>query len=284
MRTKIHRNIARGIRFVLILVLAACASGAPPTATSQPSTASPDSQKAIRLNVFAAASLTAAFGEIGKTFETDHPAVTVVNNFAGSQQLAQQINQGAPADVFASANMAQMTAVITTGEVISGSQQIFVQNLLVVVTPKDSPRKIARLKDLANPGLKLVLADITVPVGSYALTFLNKASKDPSFGASFKTDVLKNVVSYETDVKAVLAKVQLGEADGGIVYTTDAASADQSKVSQLSIPNALNVIASYPIAPINNSPNPDVANAYIAYVLSTQGQAILAKYGFMPPE
>jgi molybdate transport system substrate-binding protein len=254
-----------------------------PSATPLPPTATP-APNAVTLNVFAAASLTAAFGEIGKAFEAANPGVTVVNDFAGSQQLAQQINQGAPADVFASANTAQMTAVITTGEVISGSQQVFVRNLLVVITPKDNPGKIAQLKDLANPGLKLVLADKTVPVGGYALTFLDKASKDASFGADYKANVLKNVVSYENDVKAVVAKVQLGEADAGIVYTTDAASADQSKVSQIAIPNALNVIAVYPIAPVKSSPNPDVANAYIAYVLSAQGQATLAKYGFMAPK
>ncbi len=247
-----------------------------PTPTTAP--------KNITLNVFAAASLTAAFGDIGTAFEAANPGVTVVNNFAGSQQLAQQINQGAPADVFASANTAQMTAVITTGEVISGSQQIFVRNLLVVIYPTDNPGKITKLQDLANPGLKLVLEDKTVPAGAYALTFMDNADKDPTFGAAYKTNVLKNVVSYETDVKAVLAKVQLGEADAGIVYTTDAAAADPGKVSQLAIPDALNVVAKYPIAPVKSSPNPDVAKAYIAFVLGSNGQAILSKYGFMAPK
>jgi molybdate transport system substrate-binding protein len=154
----------------------------------------------------------------------------------------------------------------------------------VVIYPTDNPGKIAKLQDLAKPGLKLVLADKSVPVGAYALTFMDNAAKDPTFTPTYKAGVLKNVVSYETDVKAVLAKVQLGEADAGIVYTTDAASADPGKVTQLAIPNALNVIAKYPIAPVTSSPNPDVAKVYIAYVLSPAGQATLAKYGFMPPK
>jgi molybdenum ABC transporter molybdate-binding protein len=259
----------------------AAPTAVPVALTAQPTdTAAP---KQITLNVFAAASLTAAFGEIGTQFEAANPGVKVVNNFAGSQQLAAQINQGAPADVFASASTAQMTAVITTGEVISGSQQLFTRNRLVVIYPTENPGKITKLQDLANSGLKLVLADKTVPVGAYALTFLDNAVKDASFGADYKTNVLKNVVSYENDVKSVLAKVQLGEGDAGIVYTTDAATADPAKVSQLAIPDALNVIAKYPIAPVKSSVNPESAKAYIAFVLSPSGQTVLAKYGFIPP-
>ncbi len=238
--------------------------------------------KSVTLNVFAAASLTAAFRDIGKTFEAANPGVTVVNNFAGSQQLAQQINQGAPADVFASANQAQMAVVISGGEVTSGTQQIFATNLLTIIYPKDNPAKLSKLQDLANPGLKLVLEDRTVPAGAYALTFLEKASKEPGFGLDFKAKVLNNVVSYENDVKVVLTKVALGEGDAGIVYTTDAAAADPSKVSQIIIPDVLNVVASYPVAPVNNSLNLDLARVYIDYLLSTDGQNILAKYGFIP--
>jgi molybdate transport system substrate-binding protein len=307
---KIQRFSKIGICLAILLAFTACASPTPisvpvvtdPSAAATlipampmavprnlPATASPTQRPAsiatqppaITLNIFAAASLTDAFEEIGKAFEADHPGVTVSNNYAGSQQLAQQINQGAPADVFASANTVQMTTVITTGQVISGRQQTFARNRLVVVVPQANPGKIAQLQDLANPGLTLVLADKVVPVGNYALTFLDKASKDPAFGAGYKANVLKNVVSYENDVKAVLAKVQLGEADAGIVYTTDAASAGTAKVSQLAIPDSLNVIAVYPIAPVKSSPNPETAQAYIDFVLSPSGQAILAKYGFI---
>ena len=179
--------------------------------------------------VFAAASLTEPFGEIGKSFEAAHPGVTVVYNFAGSQQLAQQINAGAPADVFASANKKQMGATIDAGSVISGTQQIFARNRLVVIYPKDNPAGLKDLNDLANPGLKLVLAAKEVPVGQYTLDFLDKAAADPALGTTFKDAVLKNVVSYEDNVKNVLTKVALGEADAGIVYLSDISGADAAR-------------------------------------------------------
>jgi molybdate transport system substrate-binding protein len=263
--------------FVILcaLLLTGCASqpGEVPTSTSP---------GPVNLNVFAAASLTDAFGEIGKTFEAAHPGVTVVFNFAGSQQLAQQINEGAPADVFTSANKKQMGVVIEAGRVISGTQQTFAKNRLVVIFPKDNPTSLKELKDLASAGLKLVIAAKEVPVGQYALDFLDKAVADPAFGVTFKDDVLKNVVSYEENVKSVLTKVALGEADAGIVYLSDISGADADKVGQIDIPDALNVIAIYPIAPVKESKNPELAQAFIDLVLSQEGQDILAKYNFLP--
>ena len=235
----------------------------------------------IDLNVFAAASLTDAFGEIGKLFEADHPEVTAVFNFAGSQQLAQQINEGAPADVFASANKRQMDVVIEAGGIVSGTQQTFAKNRLVVISPKDNPAGLAELQDLAKSDLKLVLAAKEVPVGQYSLDFLDKAVADPAFVATFKDDVLKNVVSYEDNVKAVFTKVALGEADAGIVYLSDISGADADKVSWIDIPDALNVIASYPIAAVKESKIPELAQAFIDLVLSKKGQDILAKYNFI---
>ncbi len=236
----------------------------------------------IDLNVFAAASLTGAFGEIGKIFETAHPGVTVIFNFAGSQQLAQQINEGAPADVFASANNKQMDVVIQAGGITGGTEQTFTKNRLVVIFPKDNPVGLTELKDLSKSGLKLVLAAKEVPVGQYSLDFLDKAAADAGFGTTFKDDVLKNVVSYEDNVKAVLTKVALGEADAGIVYTSDISGQDSEKVGRMDIPDALNVIASYPIAPVNASKNPELTQAFINLVLSQEGQDILAKYNFIP--
>lgn len=133
----------------------------------------------VFVNVFAAASLTDAFNELGKAFAAANPGAKIAFNYAGSQQLAQQIGQGAPADVFASANTAQMDAAIKTGRVVSGTAQTFARNRLVVITPKAGPNPITQLKDLAKPGLKLVLADKSVPVGGYALDFLRKASATP---------------------------------------------------------------------------------------------------------
>jgi molybdate transport system substrate-binding protein len=238
--------------------------------------------QAVDLNIFAAASLTEAFGEIGKLFEANHPGLTVVYNFAGSQQLAQQINAGAPADVFASANKKQMDVVIEAGGVVSGIQQPFAENRLVVIYPKDNPAGLAALKDLAKPDLKIVLAAKEVPVGQYSLDFLDKAIADQMLGMTYKDEVFKNVVSYEENVKAVLAKVALGEADAGIVYLSDISGANGDRVSRIDIPDVLNVIASYQIAPVKESLNPELAQAFVDLVLSQQGQAILAKYNFIP--
>ena len=239
-------------------------------------------QPSSTVNVFAAASLTEAFEEIGTQFEAGHPGVTVVFNFAGSQQLAQQIKEGAPADVFASANNNQMDVLIDAGSVVRGTQQTFAQNRLVLIYPVDNPAGLKGLKDLANPGLKLVFASQEVPVGQYSLEFLDKAVLDPDYGPSYKDEVLANVVSYEDSVRAVLAKVLLGEADAGIVYASDVSPENVSKIGQLDIPDMLNVIASYPIAPVQGSGNAKLAQAFIDLVLAQEGQAILAKYNFVP--
>ncbi len=263
----------------LAAVLLACAEPSPaPTVTA----AALPAPQPVTLNVFAAASLTEAFGELGRQFEADHPGVTVIFNFAGSQTLAQQISDGAPVDVFASASQKPMGTAIQSGRVLTGTAQAFVKNRLVLVAPKANAAGVAQLQDLAKPGLKLVLAAKEVPVGQYALDMLDKAVKDPVFGAAFKDGALQNVVSYENDVKAVLAKVVLGEADAGIVYTSDVSGDNAAKTIQVAIPDALNVIAKYPIAALHDSPNPALAQAFVEAVLSPAGQALLAKYGFIP--
>ncbi len=271
---------------VLALLLAGCATQptATQTATETGVTETPVSaiSEPAVLNVFAAASLTEPFSEIGKVFEANHPVVTAVFNFGGSQQLAQQINEGAPGDVFASANKTQMDAVVEAGGIVNGTEHIFASNRLVVIYPQNNPAGLKELKDLASPGLKLVLAAEEVPVGKYSLEFLDKATADPAFGTTFKDGVLGNVVSYENNVKVVLTKVALGEADAGIVYISDISAEDASKVGRLDIPDALNVIASYLIAPVRASENPDLVQAFIDLVLSQEGQDILAKYNFIP--
>ncbi len=264
---------------IVLLIGSACSPLPVVTETATPQL--PDIET-TELHVFAAASLTDAFSEIGKRFEAAHPGASVVFNFAASQQLAQQISEGAPADVFASANKKQMDVVIEAGEVLSGTQRTFVKNRLVVIFPSDNPAGVAELEDLAKSGLKLVLAAQEAPVGQYSLDFLDKASADPAYGAAFKDDVLKNVVSYEDNVKAVLTKVSLGEADAGIVYTSDITGDMAGKVDRLDIPDGLNVIASYPIATVKESSNPDLAQAFIDLVLLPEGQDILANYGFIP--
>ncbi len=282
------RNKILATLLLAMLALSACAPKATatpvvntPVPTEAPTALPTATAEPVTLTVLAAASLTESFTEIGAAFEAQNPGVTVVFSFAGSQALAEQINQGADVDVFASASKKYMTAVVDGGRVTADDAKTFAQNRLVVIFPKDNPAGLAELKDLAKAGIKLVLAAQAVPVGQYSLDFLDKASADPAFGATFKDDVLKNVVSYEDNVKAVLTKVSLGEADAGIVYVTDITIDANDKVTRIDIPDALNTIATYPIAPISNSKNAEVAKAFVDFVLSTEGQQILAKYNFI---
>jgi molybdate transport system substrate-binding protein len=267
-------------------LLAACGPAAtatpiptsiPPTETPVPPTATPEPRT---LTVFAAASLTDAFTEIGHTFESTHPGVTVALNFAGSQTLSTQLTQGAVADVFASANHTEMDKVVAANLIPQDAPKDFVTNKLLVVLPANNPANVQTLQDLARPGLKLVLADATVPAGKYARQILDNMSKDTTFGSDFSTNVLANVVSNETDVKQVVAKVQLGEADAGIVYISDSVAAPDLKT--IEIPTNFNVVAKYPIAALANAPQPELASEFIAYVLSAEGQGILKKWGFTP--
>jgi len=233
----------------------------------------------VTLTVSAAASLTESFTEIGNLFQAANPGVTVSFNFAGSQELAQQIVQGAPVDVFASANQKQMDVAATEKKIPAETVQNFASNRLVVIYPADNPAGLTQLTDLTKPGLKLVLAGAEVPVGQYSLNFLDAAEKSGQFTAGYKDAVLANVVSYENNVRAVLSKVALGEADAGIVYLTDIGNA-RDKVGTIDIPDDLNVIATYPIAALPDGPQAQLGQAFVKFVLSDEGQQVLSKYGF----
>jgi molybdate transport system substrate-binding protein len=230
------------------------------------------------LTVFAAASLTNAFTEIGAAFEAANPDATVSFNFAGSQALRTQIEEGAPVDVFASASGKEMDTLVTGSLVTKDAPQNFLTNKLIVILPADNSATLTKLEDLANPGIKVVLAAEEVPVGKYARQALDLM--DASFGNGFKDKVLANVVSNEDNVKQVVAKVQLGEADAGIVYVSDSIAAPDLK--SIEIPAELNVIAKYPIAPLAKSANSNLAAKFTAFVLSPEGQAVLQKWGFAP--
>lgn len=233
------------------------------------------------LTILAAASLTEPFTEIGNLFKDLNPGVEVVISFAGSQQLAQQLQQGIKADLFASANQKYMDSIIRAGRVDPNSVQTFAQNRLVVIYPADNPAGLMSLEDLARPGIKLDLAAAEVPVGKYSLEFLDKASNDPGFPPDYKEEVLSNVVSYEDNVKTVLTKVLLGEVDVGIVYSSDISKKVVEVISRLEIPDELNALASYPISPLIDSENMDLATGFVDLILSDQGQAILRDYGFL---
>jgi molybdate transport system substrate-binding protein len=262
-------TLQKALSTLIILALTACV----PSPTTAP---------ARTLTVLAAASLSESFTELGKLFESRSPGVKVVFSFAGSQQLAQQLEQGAEADVFASASARYMDAAVTSKRVNPGEARTFVQNRLAVIFPKDNPGRLKELKDLSRGGLKLDLVDQAAPAGQYALDFLNKAARDAAYGPAFREAVMKNVVSYEDNVKAVVTKVVLGEADAGIVYVTDITPEAAARLGRLEIPDALNTLAIYPIAPISGSPNAGLARDFTALVLSAEGQAVLEKYGFIP--
>ncbi len=226
------------------------------------------------ITVFAAASLTDSFKEAGKAFEAANPDAHVAFNFAGSSALATQINQGAPADVFASADGTNMRLVSDKGS--TEPQTIFATNIPVVVVPA-SGSPVKAFEDLAKPGTKLVLAAPAVPIGNYARDIFNNASAaSGGISPDFSSKTLANLKSNEADVKAVLAKVQVGEADAGVVYKTDASAAG-NQVKTIDIPTKYNVIAEYPIAVMKTSGKIDVARGFVAFITSEPGQTILAK-------
>lgn len=233
------------------------------------------------LTVFAAASLTDSFNEIKIDLEAANPGLTITYNFAGSQALVIQLSEGAEADVFASASKSQMTKA-EEASVIDGTPQVFTKNRLVIVVPADNPAGIQTPADLAKEGVKLVLAAPEVPVGQYARESACKMAADgATYGSGFLAGFSANIVSNEDNVKAVLAKVQLGEADAGIVYTTDVTADVASDVLQIEIPQTVNVVATYPIAPVTGG-DAALANAFISYILGPDGQATLQSYGFEP--
>ena len=236
------------------------------------------------LTVFAAASLTESFGDLGRQFEAAHPGVRVVFNLAGSQQLVAQLEQGARADVFASANTKEMDAAISASLVISGTQRVFARNRLVVIYPKSNPGRVTVLTDLARPGLKLDIADASSPIGQYTIEMFDAMSRDPALGGDLGDRIRTNVVSYEENVKAVVAKVRLGEADAGVVYTSDVTVEAAKELGTLEIPDRFNRIALYPIAPLAKAPEPELARKFIGLVLSPAGQQVLRSYGFIPAE
>lgn len=238
--------------------------------------------RGVELNIFAAASLSEAFDTLAEQYRVANREVRISFNFAGSQQLAQQVNQGAPADVLVSANMKQMTEAAKSGRIDTASIKIFAHNRLVVVCPKDNVGKVHSMRDLRSSHLKIILADKAVPAGQYALDVLDKCSRSPVFGTTFRQEVLRNVVSYEENVKVVLSKIILGEADAGIVYASDISERVLANVGTVEIPDEFNVVATYPIAALLDSKQLDYAEKFVAYVLSDEGQAVLVRFGFIP--
>ncbi len=234
------------------------------------------------LTVFAAASLTEAFQALAMAFEAKHPGTKIRFNFGGTQQLVQQIIQGAKADLLASANSKQMKIAITAGVIDTTHVGVFARNRLVVVLPRDNPARLRDLRDLAKPNVKVVLADSSVPVGQYAMQFLDRCSAPGEFGNSFKKGVLNNVVSYEENVRAVLSKIQLGEADAGIVYSSDISHDALHLIRRVDFPDRLNIIAEYPAGVVRGSGRHALAEEFLEYIRSGEAGQVLSKFGFTP--
>lgn len=255
-----------------VWLLAACSPAGNPA--SEPAATAPAAQEVV---VFAAASLTDAFTEMAQAFEAENPGTVVTFNFGSSSQLATQLVEGGQADVFASANERQMAVAIEGGRVVETASTPFVSNRLAVVVPADNPAGITRLEDLSRPGILLVLAVPGVPVRDYTDVIVER------LGSDFSEGFYANAVSEEENVRQVLAKVALGEADAGIVYTSDVTPDVAGQVQQIAIPDEQNEIASYPIAPIADAPHAELAGKLITFVLSDAGQGILSEWGFGPP-
>jgi len=235
------------------------------------------------LTVFAAASLNAAFPQIGKSFEAAHPGVTVRFDFDGSQILEAQLAQGAQADVFASADQRWMDTANTQGLV--GAAVPFATNRLVLVASDRS--NVRAPADMAKPGTKVVLCADVVPCGRYARKLLTAMDADPAYGTGYDSAVLHNVVSEEQNVEDVFSKVSLGEADCGIVYSSDAvgrsmAASPSPGVHVIDLPASAQPQVLYPIAPVKKGTAPALAADFVTFVRSAAGQQILQRYGFGP--
>ena len=258
------RVLAPAIALAAIVALAGCAT----KAGSQPDASAPTDAAAATVTVFAAASLTEAFDELAERFEAEHPLVEVVLNSGGSAALAQQIVEGAPADVFASAAQPPMQTVIDAG--LARDAVVFATNTLELVVPAGNPGGVTGLDDLARPELRVALCDVTVPCGAASEALLARQ------GVAASADTL------ESDVKAVLTKVVLGEVDAALVYRTDVIAAGGA-VEGIEVPGAASVVNRYPIAAMTDAADPDVAADFVSFVTGSDGRAVLATAGFGAP-
>ena len=231
------------------------------------------------LTILAASSLTDAFSELAKTFEKQNPGTEVRTSFGASSEMLAQIQQGAPADVFASAAEEEMDTAVKQ-RLVSGKPQVFVKNREVVMVPKANPANIRSFRDVATPGTRLVLAEDAVPAADYAMEILDNA--DEEYGAGFKKEVLSNVVSREADVRASVNRVAVGDADATFGYASDYTPDIREEVEIVPVPPDLNILATYPIAALADANSPTLAKKWVDLVTSEEGQRVLKQWGFEP--
>jgi molybdate transport system substrate-binding protein len=236
-------------------------------------------ESAETLTVFGAASLTEFLGEVKPVFEKKHPGTQVRLNLAASSRLRFQIEYGGPADVFLSANTRNMDPLVKAK--LAEKPSIFAHNRLVIAVPKRNPAGIGTPSDLAKPDIKLVIAAEETPIGAYTRDAIGKMDASGDYGEDFRARVMANVRSHEPTVKAVVARVNLGEADAGICYSSDITPAVRENVFTIDIPEPVNITADYPIAVIARTRHETLADTFVAFVLSPEGQRLLVKHGFV---
>lgn len=266
------------------LVVSGCTSPTPVVTSTPAPTLAPTLAPVTKtdLTVFTAASLAdGAFNDTKAKFEAQHPEANIIYDFDGSQQLRTQLEQGAYADVFASASTSHMNALKNESLMNNSTIVNFAKNKLAIAIPKSNPANVSSLSNLARPGIKLVVCDKSVPCGSYTIQMVDALANNSTYGPDYRTKFNANVVSKETNVNFAISKVALGEADAAIVYVSDVPSDMKDKVTIISIPDNLNVVATYPLGVTAQSKHQDLAKAFEDYVKSPDGQAILKQYGFI---
>jgi molybdate transport system substrate-binding protein len=273
---------------IFAFIVAACSGGASPspnnpssmpaaTRTSAPAPATP---VAIDLTVYGAASLKGALEKAKTAYEAAVPGTTLTISTDASSALATKIEQGAPADLFLSADTKNPQALVDKG-LTDGPAVNFAGNKLTVIVPADNPAGITTPADLAKAGVKIIAAGDAVPITKYATQLVGNLAQEPGYPADFASTYAANVVSKEDNVKAIVAKIELGEGDAGIVYVTDAAAS--AKAVAVGVPDSANVLATYAGVGVKESPNTAAARAFLTWFAGPDGQAILASFGFLPP-
>jgi molybdate transport system substrate-binding protein len=279
----------------IVLLVAACSSSsassspsaavsvapstAPSVAASTASSGAP-SAAAADLTIYGAASLSGALAQVKTTYEAAYPGTTLTISTDASSALETKIEQGAPVDVFLSADTANPQKVVDKA-LAAGPAVDFADNKLTVIVPTSNPAGIKTPADLARPGVKIIAAGDAVPITKYATQLVDNLAKEPGYPPNFAAAYKANIVSKEDNVKAVVAKLELGEGDAGIAYVTDAKAS--TKVATVDIPDSANVIATYAGVVIKASRDADAANAFLTWFAGPDGQAILSGFGFLPP-
>ena len=275
MRSRLVISIA-----ALAVVLAACSSGATPAPSAPAPSAAASSAAPASLTIYGAASLKAVLAKVQTTYQTSNPGTTLAISTDSSSALETKIEQGAPADVFLSADTANPQKLVDKG-LAAGTVTKFAGNLLTIIVPTAHPAGIQTPADLAKAGVKIITCGDTVPIAKYAAQLVANLAKQPGYPADFVAQYTANIVSKEDNVAAVVSKIGLGEGDAGVVYMTDAKTS--TAVTAIPVPDAANVPATYGGVVVKASSNVAAAQAFLAWLAGPDGQAILASFRFLPP-